>query len=271
MATARKTRKVEVEVETANVIELPEVVAPVLIADPPAIDWNATITADLDSFDGSADKLHGDVVEFVDHLRKTRTPSQIKSDATLRLLLSRNTRGLDRQQLATWLEAHTPIKIRLEKGGLESLNVCMKKAARRESDGLPRWDIEGLRRSEWWNAEKKAIAPPKRVELDKVKTALAKSVAKIAAEAAWSSKKGNAEEIIATLAELAKLIESGELMEAALEVTTSEKFDEWATKRRAEIARQNSIDGQERAEAERAEAERKAALAKALAETRKAA
>lgn len=90
-----------------ELVELPPVTQPIG-ATP---DYTTIILRDLENFEGEAETLHADLIEFIEWLRH-QAWGKVKHDPTLTLLLSRNTAGLDRQQVATWLETYTPLKIR---------------------------------------------------------------------------------------------------------------------------------------------------------------
>lgn len=255
MATAaRKTRKVE-----PTTVELPEVTAPILAT--PIPDYTAIITADLEAFDGTATTLHEHVVDLIRHV-STLPKVGVERNEALRILLTTNTAGIDRQQVATWLEAFTPLSIKLERSGIKSLNLPASKIKARDRMGVPRWDTKGMMSTGWWTMDKAPAAPPKAVDASKVQKALGASVAKLAFELKLDNPtlEGN-EALKRALHAVIDNIETIAL-DAAVETMGSEKFETWAKRRKDARA----IERSEAANAARSEVEAKAAKRAAINE-----
>lgn len=218
-----------------ELVELPPVTRPIG-ATP---DYTTIIRRDLENFEGEATQLHHDVVELIQYVSTLRH-RDVEHNEALRLLLTRNTKGLDRQQLATWLEAHTPMKIRLERSGIRNLRVDSKKAARREAEGLPRWNIYGLKTTGWWEMERAVVIPPKAVSIDKARAEFAKLITKAAFEMTLKNPKLNAEGALEKALDEALKDAQSKLRDACLAYTHSEAFEDWAARREAQYQRERS-------------------------------
>lgn len=246
-----------------ELVELPPVTKPIG-ATP---DYTTIIRRDLENFEGEAETLHADLIEFIEWLRHL-TWGKIKYDPTLTLLLSRNTTGLDRQQVATWLETHTPLKIHLERGGLKSLQVDGKKAKRRKAAELPLWDIHGLNMTGWWEMERAAVIPPKAVDIDKARAVFAKLITKAAFEMTLKNPKLNAEGALEKALDEALRDAQNRLQDACINYARSEAFEDWTARRRDEYQRERSEAAWTVAKEKEKRTAYLAELGAALAETR---
>lgn len=246
-----------------ELVELPPVTQPIGAIP----DYTTIILRDLENFEGEATQLHYDVVELVKYIATLRY-RDIEHNEALRILLTRNTKGLDRQQLATWFEAHTPLKIRLEKGGIRNLRCDQKKAKRREAANLPRWDIHGLKTTGWWEMERAVVIPPKAVDIDKARVVFAKLITKAAFEMTLKNPKLNAEGALEKAIDEALRDAQNKLRDACINYAHSEAFEDWTARRRNQYQRERSEAAWTVAKEKEKRAADLAELGAALAETR---
>jgi hypothetical protein len=183
----------------------------------------------LETYGASAAALHDVMVDLIEHLSTSPAPA-IGKNGALRLALSRSTPGLDRQQLASWLMASTPIRIVLKNadGGL-TVRFDSKRAKARERDNLKVWDIPTLRATDWANAKKLNIEPPKAADVTKARAAFAKSVSKLA----WEYEMGGMESSDAVAKAYAEIIGNADAWvdDAISEYRESDGWEEYAAKR----------------------------------------
>jgi hypothetical protein len=179
----------------------------------------------FDQFSHDADELQGAMYNLVVECSGL-TKKDVLNSEDLAQVFSHRTRGIDRQRMIGWVQAHTPIRPKFKGNGVfEKMGWSDTFVKQRKSEGLPTFDLEGARADHWADYEPVSTTRTPKGNLDKALKTLALEVARCGFEVS---------NVGATVDAATHKVQEN-LMAMVIEVMQSEKFATWADKRKAEI------------------------------------